>query len=131
MAENQAETQGRPAAGAGTLAAAKPGTVDKPITSTVAMVVAAAAGVALIEAGWLPGLLIGVGAMLAPKAFPNLGRSLRPVIKGAVKAGMTIAGTTKAAMAEAREEIQDIVAEVWMEQHQDAPPGEGDTQVVQ
>jgi hypothetical protein len=111
--ENQTETQARQVTQGKRSNLKEPASpAERPVTSTVATVVIAAAAVALIEVDWIPGLLIGVGAMLAPKAFPNLGRSMRPLIKGAVKAGMSIADSSRSAWAEAQEEIEDIIAEV-------------------
>lgn len=52
---------------------------------------------------------IGIGALvLAPKVLPVVGRILRPVVKGAIKTGMTIYEETYASVAEA---TGDLVAE--------------------
>jgi hypothetical protein len=50
--------------------------------------------------------------MLAPNFLPKLGNGLRPLLKGAVRAGYSIAERAKETVAEAGEQFQDIVAEV-------------------
>jgi hypothetical protein len=45
----------------------------------VAVGLAVLAGVALVEAALIPGLVIGGAAMLAPKMLPTLRRRLDPV----------------------------------------------------
>lgn len=42
-------------------------------------------GAALIEAALIPGMVIGVVAMLAPKALPKLGTAVEPMFRGAVR----------------------------------------------
>jgi hypothetical protein len=64
-------------------------------------------GVAILEPELIPGLLIGAGAVLAPKLLPALGNALRPAVKGLVKAGMAV----RESVAEAGEHFEDIVAE--------------------
>jgi Protein of unknown function (DUF5132) len=54
-------------------------------------------------------LVLGVGALLlAPTLLPAVGRMLRPVVKGAIKSGITIYEETYAGMKEA---TGDLVAE--------------------
>ncbi len=83
-----------------------------PLTSKVATVAAVALGVALIEVELIPGMLIGVAAMVAPNLLPRMGNALRPFLKSAVRAGYTIVEKTKETVSEASEQMQDIVAEV-------------------
>src|SRR2546421_3925478 len=75
---------------------------------------AALAGVAVaaIEAELLPGLLIGVGAMLAPKLVPGLGKVMRPLGKILVRIGYEVAAKAQEIVAEASEQVQDMVAEI-------------------
>jgi hypothetical protein len=80
--------------------------------SKLAAVAAVGIGVALIEAELIPGMLIGVGAMLAPNLLGKLASGVRPLIKSAVRAGYTLAEQAKETLAEASEQYQDIVAEV-------------------
>ena len=58
---------------------------DGGINKTVATVVVVAAGAALFEAALLPGLVLGVAAMAAPKYLPKLASSLAPVFKSTVR----------------------------------------------
>jgi hypothetical protein len=87
-----------------------------PLASKAATVAAVGLGVALIEVELLPGMLIGIAAMLAPSLLPRIGNALRPMLKSAVRAGYAIADKTREAVSEASEQIQDIVAEVQSEQ---------------
>ncbi|MDQ6666357.1 MAG: DUF5132 domain-containing protein [Acidobacteriota bacterium] len=93
------------------------------LANRVATVAAVGIGVALIEAELIPGMLIGVAAMLAPNLLPRIGNALRPFIKGAMKAGYAVVEKTKETVGEANEHMQDIVAEVKSErQTEDAEP---------
>ena len=83
-----------------------------PLGSKVATVALVGLGAALIEVELVPGILLGVAAMLAPDIMPKLGRILRPMVKETVRAGYTLAEKTREVVAEAGEHIDDIVAEV-------------------
>jgi hypothetical protein len=85
---------------------------------TVAAVGVAAA---LIEVELIPGMLLGVAAMLMPNLLPRIGSGLRPLVKGAVRAGYGVADRARETIAEAGEQFQDIMAEVKSEQHATAP----------
>lgn len=85
---------------------------DKALT-----VAAVGVAAALIEVELIPGMLLGVAAMLAPNLLPKVGSALRPVVKSAVRAGYNVAAKTRESMAEASEQFQDIVAEVKSEEH--------------
>jgi Protein of unknown function (DUF5132) len=82
------------------------------INKTVATVVVVAAGAALFEAALLPGLVIGVAAMAAPKYLPKLASSLNPLFKSTVRGTYKFAQKSKEMFAEAREQVHDVVAEV-------------------
>lgn len=82
------------------------------INKTVATVVVVAAGAALFEAALLPGLLLGVAAMAAPKYLPKLASSLNPLFKSTVRGTYKFAQKSKEMFAEAHEQVHDIVAEV-------------------
>lgn len=73
-------------------------------------------GVAILEPELIPGILIGAGAMLAPKVLPAVGGVFRPLLKGIVRAGYGVATTVREAVAEAGEQVEDIVAEAKAEQ---------------
>ena len=82
------------------------------INKTEATVVVVAAGAALFEAALLPGLVLGVAAMAAPKYLPRLASSLAPIFKSTVRGTFKLAQKSKEAFAEAQEHVSDIVAEV-------------------
>jgi hypothetical protein len=71
-----------------------------------------AIGAALIEVSLIPGLVIGVAATLAPKVVPRLGTSMQPMIKSVVRGAYKFGRKTRETMAEAHEQVHDIVAEV-------------------
>jgi hypothetical protein len=81
---------------------------EGPSIATAALV---GVGVAVLEPELIPGILIGAGAVLAPKIIPALGGLLRPLVKGVVKAGYSAAMSVRQVVAEAGEEVEDIVAE--------------------
>jgi hypothetical protein len=76
-------------------------------------------GAALIEVELIPGLIIGAGAIVLGKMFPELGSYVRPMIKGVVRAGFSASQKAREVMAEASEQVQDLVAEVKLEQAQE------------
>jgi hypothetical protein len=102
------------------------GADENTFSSKLATVAAVGLGAALIEAELIPGILIGVAAMLAPDVLPKVGRGLRPLLKGAVRAGYAFTERAKETIAEAGEQMQDIVAEVRAEQDtaQHGAPGQ-------
>jgi hypothetical protein len=67
--------------------------------------------VAFIKPDLLPGMAVGVAAALGPKLLPAVGSLLRPAIKTAVRAGYTTAVATRGVVAEAGEQVQDMIAE--------------------
>ena len=82
------------------------------LNKTVATVVVVAAGAALFEAALLPGLVLGIAAMAAPKYLPKLANSLNPLFKSTVRGTYKFAQKSKEMFAEAREHVHDVVAEV-------------------
>jgi len=68
-------------------------------------------GAALIEAALIPGMVIGVAAMLAPRALPKLGTAVEPMFRGAVRGTYKLGQKARHIMAEAQEQVHDIVAE--------------------
>jgi predicted TIM-barrel enzyme len=87
---------------------------------SVATAAAIVVGAALIEVELIPGLIIGAGAILLGKLFPEIGSYVRPVVKSAVRAGFSMSQKAREVMAEATEQVHDLVAEVKHEQ--EAPP---------
>ena len=62
--------------------------------------------------GW-GGMLVGFGAgVVAPTLFPDAGSKVRPVAKTVVKGMLAVADGLKTAVAEATEQVNDLVAEV-------------------
>jgi hypothetical protein len=82
-------------------------TTGSDIAAKAATIIVVGAGVALISAELLPGMLIGVAAAF----LPGIGPKMRPWLRSTVRAGYSAVRKTKEAMAEAGEQIQDIVAE--------------------
>lgn len=89
------------------------------IAETVAAVAIIGIGAALIEVEWIPGILIGIGAMLAPKLIPGFASAMKPVVRTAIRGGYNAAMKTREVVAEAREQVEDIVAEVRAEREMD------------
>ncbi len=82
------------------------------IVATVATVGVVGVGVVLFEAALLPGLVLGVAAMAAPKFVPKIGSALAPMFKSTVRGVYKLGQKTKEFVAETNEHVQDIVAEV-------------------
>jgi uncharacterized protein DUF5132 len=89
------------------------------VAATVGVV---AAGVALFEVALLPGMVIGVAAMLAPKYVPKMGAALTPMFKSTVRGAYKFGQKTREMVAEAKEQVHDIVAEVHAENDAKAAP---------
>jgi hypothetical protein len=82
------------------------------INKTAATVVVVAAGAALFEAALLPGLALGVAAIVAPKQVSRLAGVIAPIFKSTVRATYELAKKPKAAFAGAQQQINGILAEV-------------------
>lgn len=75
-------------------------------------------GAALISVELIPGLLLGAGAILLGKMFPELGSYMRPAVKNLVRTGFVVTQKARALAAEANEQARDLVAEVKHERAQ-------------
>lgn len=75
---------------------------------------AAVVGVAalLIEIELLPGILLGVGAMMIPKLFPGVTDMVRPLMKSTIALGYKAMAKTQQLVAEASDHAQDMLAEI-------------------
>jgi Protein of unknown function (DUF5132) len=63
--------------------------------------------------GGLPGILVGVGVTLAaPVLLPAAAAGVRPLAKALIKGGLVVATTVREVVAEAGEQLSDLVAEV-------------------
>jgi hypothetical protein len=63
----------------------------------------------------LPGLVLGVAAMWLPQYFPRMGETLNPLFRSTVRGVYKMGHKTREMMAEAHEQVHDIVAEVHAE----------------
>jgi galactitol-specific phosphotransferase system IIC component len=71
----------------------------------------------VVKFSW-PNVLVAVGVVvLAPVLLPVVGAVLRPVVKGAVKAGLTVKDMAVGFVAEAGEQVSDLVAEAKAEHY--------------
>ena len=119
----KAKLDGRPDLdGSAPLPAAEPsemtdqGHVDhSDVIATVATVGIVGLGAAVFEAALLPGLVLGVAAMWLPQYLPKMGAALNPLFRSTVRGAYKIGQKTKEMMAEAQEQVHDIVAEVHAE----------------
>jgi hypothetical protein len=68
-------------------------------------------GVTLLAPELLPGMAVGVGAILAPRALPYIKSLLRSVVKTGFSLGYSAAYNTKEVIDEAGEEVEEIEAE--------------------
>ena len=82
------------------------------VAATVGVV---AVGAALFEIALLPGIALGVAAMLAPKYVPKVGAAVTPMFRSTVRGAYKFSQKTREMMAEAKEQMSDIVAEVQAE----------------
>jgi hypothetical protein len=82
------------------------------LVATAATVCVVGAGVLIFEAALLPGMLLGVAAMLAPKALPKIGAAMDPLLKLTVRSAYVMGQKAQEALAETQERVHDIVAEV-------------------
>jgi hypothetical protein len=65
-----------------------------------------------VTKGPISTILLGLGvAMVAPSVLPSLASGLRPLAKTLVKGGVTLYDAAKEGIAEAGEQLNDLVAE--------------------
>jgi hypothetical protein len=92
--------------------------------ATVATVAVVGVGALVFEAALIPGLALGVAAMLVPKFLPQIGTALNPLMKSTVRGAYKVGRKTRELVAEAEEHVHDIVAEVDAEADVKAAAGE-------
>jgi hypothetical protein len=85
------------------------------VVATVATVAVVGIGAAVFEAALLPGIVLGVAAMWLPQYFPKMGEALNPLFRSTVRGAYKLGRKTKEMVAEAHEQVHDIVAEVHAE----------------
>jgi hypothetical protein len=88
------------------------------VVATVATVAVVGVGAAVFEAALLPGLVLGVAAMWLPQYFPKMGEAVNPLLRSTVRGVYKLGHKTREMMAEAHEQVNDIVAEVHAEKDQ-------------
>ena len=79
--------------------------------TTAAVVGVVAVGALIFEAALIPGMILGVGAMLVPKVLPRLGEGLQPVFRGTVRGAYKAGTSARHAFAQAKEQVHNVVAE--------------------
>ena len=82
------------------------------LVATAATVGIVGVGVAVFEAALLPGVVLGVAAMLVPKYLPRIGTALNPLFRSTVRGVYKVGQKSREMVAEAQEHVHDIVAEV-------------------
>lgn len=94
------------------------------MVATVATVAVVGVAAVAFEAALLPGLVLGVAAVALPRYFPKMGQALNPLFRSTVRGAVKLGRKTKEMMAEAQEQVHDIVAEVHAEGNEAAaaPP---------
>jgi len=85
------------------------------MVATVATVAVVGIAAAVFEAALLPGIVLGVAAVAAPKYLPKMGAALNPLFRSTVRGAYKMGQKTKEMLAEAHEQVNDIVAEVHAE----------------
>jgi hypothetical protein len=92
------------------------------VASKVAIAGVIGVGAALIEVSLIPGILIGAAAVLAPKYLPSVRDRMRPLLKSTIRGVYRATEKTREALAEAQEQVQDIMAEA---RHEDREAATG------
>lgn len=82
------------------------------MVATIATVAVVGIGAAVFEAALLPGIVLGVAAVAVPRYLPQMGAALNPLFRSTVRGAYKMGQKTKEMMAEAQEQVHDIVAEV-------------------
>ncbi len=100
-------THAEPAAAAGTGWVAPDDMMTK--VATVGVIGVAAA---LVEVALVPGIIIGIGAMMVPSVLPKIADGVQPAFRSVVRGAYHVGQKARHAFAEAQEQVHDIVAEV-------------------
>jgi hypothetical protein len=98
-------------------------TKNSDIVGKAATIAVIGVGVALISAELIPGMIIGVAAAF----LPGIGPKLKPLFKSTVRAGYSAMRKTREMMAEASEQMQDVVAEARADHEAKAEPAPAET----
>ncbi len=87
-------------------------TAPDDMVTKVATVGVIGVAAALVEVALVPGIIIGIGAMLVPTVLPKIADGVQPAFRSVVRGAYHIGQKARHAFAEAQEQVQDIVAEV-------------------
>jgi Protein of unknown function (DUF5132) len=88
---------------------------DGQMVATVATVAVVGVAAVAFEAALLPGIVLGVAAVAVPRYLPKIGTALNPLFRSTVRGAYKLGQKTKEMVAEAQEQVHDIVAEVHAE----------------
>ena len=89
------------------------------LVATVATVAVVGIGAAVFEAALLPGVVLGVAAVCVPRFLPQISTALNPLFRSTVRGAYKIGEKAREMVAEAQEQVHDIVAEVDAERNVD------------
>lgn len=95
------------------------------VAAKVAIAGVIGVGAALIEVSLIPGILVGAAAVLAPKYLPGIRDRMRPLLKHTIRGVYRATEKTREALAEAQEQVQDIMAEARHEDREAATAKNG------
>jgi hypothetical protein len=90
------------------------------VATSMATIGVIAVAAALIDLALVPGMIIGVAAAYAPKYVPQLGQGLEQLFSYTVRGAYKTARKAQSAIADVRERMHDLAAEVEAEQIEEA-----------
>jgi hypothetical protein len=79
--------------------------------ATVATVAVVAVGALVFEAALIPGIALGVAAMLVPRFLPQIGSALDPLVKSTVRSAYRVGQKSREMVAGAEGHVHDLVTE--------------------
>jgi hypothetical protein len=82
------------------------------LLATAATVAVVGVGAAAFEVALLPGLVLGVAAICVPRFYPQIVEALHPLFRSTVRGAYQIGQKTREMVAEAQDQVHDIIAEV-------------------
>jgi hypothetical protein len=91
-------------------------TPEADVVTTVTTIGVIGVAAALFDVALIPGIVIGVAAAYAPKYVTNIGDRLQPLFNYTVRGAYKMTRSARSAMAETRERMHDIAAEVEAEE---------------
>ena len=82
------------------------------MVATVATTAAVGIAASTFEVAILPGIVLGIAAIGAPHHLPPIGAALNPLFRDTIRGTFKIGYKTRETMAEAHEQIHDMIVEV-------------------